>query len=76
VPAASQSNNKAAQAPASNIQYGRAWMLAAVKERQELDRAQLTPHAELEAYLGSPLELTDNIVRWWGVCFSFYILSA
>jgi hypothetical protein len=46
-------------------------MLAAVQERQESDRAQLSPRAELQAYLESPLELTDDIVGWWGVCFSF-----
>ena len=52
-------------------QYGHAWMLAAVKERQESDRAQLSPRAELQAYLKSPLELTDDVVGWWGVCFGF-----
>jgi hypothetical protein len=52
--------------------YGRAWMLTAVKERQELDRAMLSPSAELQAYLESPLELTDD-VGWWGVCFGFLI---
>jgi hypothetical protein len=51
-------------------------MLAAMKECQESDRAQLSPHAELQAYLESLLELTNDIVGWWGVCFSFYMLSA
>jgi hypothetical protein len=73
---ASQSNNKEAQAPSLNVQYGHAWMITTMKEHQELDHAQLHPHAKLEAYLESPLELMDDIVRWWGVCFSFYILSA
>ena len=76
MPVASQFNDKEAQAPLSNVQYGHAWMLAAVKEHQALDHVQLSPHAELEAYLESPLEVTDDIVRWWGVCFSFYIPSA
>ena len=76
MPRASQSNNKEAQAPSSNVQYGHAWMLATMKERQELDRAQLSPRAELEAYLESPLELTNDIVRWWGVCFNFFVSSA
>ena len=48
-------------------------MLAAVKERQESDRAMLSPRAELQAYLKSPLELTDDVVGWWGVCFSLLI---
>ena len=39
-------------------------MLAAVKEHQELDHAQLSPHAGLQAYLKSPLELTDDVVGW------------
>jgi hypothetical protein len=47
-------------------------MLTAVKERQELDRAMLRPSAELQAYLESPLQLTDD-VGWWGVCFGFLI---
>jgi hypothetical protein len=42
-------------------------MLAAVKKRQETDRAQLSPRSELRAYLKSPLEATDDVVRWWGV---------
>ena len=46
-------------------------MLAAVKEHQESDCAQLSPHTELQAYLKSPLELTDDVVGWWGVCFGF-----
>jgi hypothetical protein len=46
-------------------------MLAAVKERQESDHAMLSPRAELQAYLKSPLELTDDVVGWWGVCFGF-----
>ena len=48
-------------------------MLAAVKEHHELDRALLSPCAELQAYLESPLELTDDVVGWWGVCFGFLI---
>jgi len=48
-------------------------MLAAVKERQESDRALLSPRAELQAYLESPLDLTDDVVGWWGVCFGFLI---
>jgi hypothetical protein len=44
-------------------------MLAAVKKHQELDRAQLSPRAELQAYLKSPLELIDDVVGWWGVSF-------
>ena len=71
MPVSSQSSYKEAQAPSSNVQYGHAWMLTAVKERQELDRAQLSPRAELQAYLKSPLELTDDVVGWWGVCFGF-----
>jgi hypothetical protein len=37
-------------------------MLAAVKKRQELDRAQLSPRAELQEYLKGPLEITDDVV--------------
>jgi hypothetical protein len=40
---------------------------------QESDHALLSPHAELQAYLESPLELTDDVVGWWGVCVSFLI---
>ena len=69
--ASSQSSNTEAQAPSLSVQYGHAWKLAAVKEHQESDHAQLSPHAELQAYLKSPLELTDDVVGWWGVCFGF-----
>jgi hypothetical protein len=47
-------------------------MLAAVKEHQELDCTMLSPRAELQAYLKSPLEFTDD-VGWWEVCFGFLI---
>jgi hypothetical protein len=46
-------------------------MLAAVKKRQDSDRAQLSPRAELQAYLKSALEVTDDVVGWWGVSFIF-----
>ena len=71
MPASIQSNNTEAQALSSGSgsggQYGRIWMLAAVKKRQELDRAQQTPRAELQAYIDGPLEITDDVVGWWGV---------
>jgi hypothetical protein len=70
MPASTQSSNTEAQAPSSGGQYGRSWMLAAVKKRQETDRAQLSPRSELRAYLKSPLEVTDDVVRWWGVRIS------
>ena len=41
--------SSAAQAPPSNVQYGHAWMVAAVKEHQESDHAMLTSHADLQA---------------------------
>ena len=37
----------------------------------KVSRAQLSPRAELQAYIKSPLELTDDVVGWWGVCFGF-----
>ena len=46
-------------------------MLAAVKERQESDRAQLSPRTELQAYLDGPLEPNSDVVGWWGVCIRF-----
>ena len=48
-------------------------MLAAVKERQESDHAQLSPCAELQDYLKGPLEIINDVVGWWGVCFHLYI---
>ena len=73
MPAFSQPSNTEAQAPSSNVQYGHAWMLAAVKERQESDHAQLSPCAELQDYLKGPLEIINDVVGWWGVCFHLYI---
>jgi hypothetical protein len=46
-------------------------MLASVKKRQESDRAQLSPRAELQTYLEGPLEITDDVVEWWGVRLGF-----
>ena len=70
-PASTQPSNTEAQAPSSGGQYGRTWMLAAVKKRQESDRAQLSPRAELQTYLNDPLQSTSDVVRWWGVRFWF-----
>lgn len=47
------------------------WVLAAVQARQVSDRVQAKPRAELTAYLQSPLEQTEDVVRWWGVSFYF-----
>jgi hypothetical protein len=70
-PSSSQSTtNTDAHTPSSDVQYGRSWMLASVKKRQELDRAQLSPRAELQGYIEGPLEITDDVVGWWGVSFS------
>jgi hypothetical protein len=44
-------------------------MRAAVKARQDADRAKTGPHDELQMYLTSPLEHVENVVSWWGVCF-------
>jgi hypothetical protein len=48
-------------------------MLATVKKRQELDRAQQTPRTELQGYIDGPLEITDDVVGWWGVRFNILI---
>jgi hypothetical protein len=45
-------------------------MLATVQERQESDRAQLSPRTELQEYIKGPLEITDDVVGWWGVSFA------
>ena len=71
--ASTQSSNIEAHHPSLHGQYGRTWMLAAVKEWQESDRAQLSPCAELQDYLKGPLEIIDDVVGWWGVCFRLYI---
>ena len=55
-------------------QYGRSWVLAAVQARLASDRTKLNPRAELTAYLGSPLEQTDDVVCWWGV--SVYAITS
>jgi hypothetical protein len=70
-PASTQSSNTEAHAPPLDVQYGRTWMLASVKKRQESDRAQLSPRAELQTYLEGPLEITDDVVEWWGVHLGF-----
>lgn len=62
------------QAPPGQAQYGRSWVLAAVQARQASGRTQLRPHAELTAYLQSPLEQTEDVVGWWGVSLFFLSL--
>ncbi len=48
MPASStQSSDTKAQALLSDGQYGHTWMLAAIKQCQESDHEQLSPHAEL-----------------------------
>ena len=66
-PAATHFDDTEAQVPSPEGQYGHSWMLSAVKKRQELDRALLTPRAELQTYLKSPLEETNDVVGWWGI---------
>jgi hypothetical protein len=57
----------------SQAQYGYTWMRAAVKLRQDADRAKRRPREELRAYLSSPLEDTENVVLWWGVSIIDYL---
>jgi hypothetical protein len=44
-------------------------MRAAVKARQDADRAKSSPRSELTTYLRSPLENIENVVAWWGVSY-------
>ncbi|KAG2056758.1 hypothetical protein BDR06DRAFT_969779 [Suillus hirtellus] len=54
------------------VRYGQSWMRDAVTAHQAADNHMHDLLQELSSYLTSPLEETDNIVAWWGICFSFY----
>jgi len=56
-------------------QYGHSWMRTTVQARKAQDWAATNPHEELKQYLDSPLEVVDDVVSWWGVSCTLYILQ-
>ncbi|KAG2028810.1 hypothetical protein BDR03DRAFT_882625, partial [Suillus americanus] len=46
--------------------YGDNWMREAIRTRKTSDHLTHNPRQELNMYLSSPLEETDDIVAWWG----------
>ena len=50
-------------------------MRATVQARKAQDRAATNPREELKQYLDSPLEVVDDVVAWWGVSCTLYILQ-
>ncbi|KAJ7438162.1 ribonuclease H-like domain-containing protein [Mycena latifolia] len=53
--------------PPALHRYGSSFLLDAVHSVQEAERANAQPRDELNGYLSTPLEVTDNILHWWGV---------
>jgi hypothetical protein len=53
--------------------YGDDWMCEAIRTRKTSDHLTHNPRQELNMYLSSPLEETDDIVAWWGVSLFFYL---
>ncbi|KAF7334030.1 HAT dimerization [Mycena venus] len=47
-------------------QYGSSFPMDAVNSVQQAERARADPLDELKGYLPSPLEVTDNVLHWWG----------
>ncbi|KAG1805105.1 uncharacterized protein HD556DRAFT_1437268 [Suillus plorans] len=47
--------------------YGDDWMCEAIRTRKTSDHLTHNPRQELNMYLSSPLEETDDIVAWWGL---------
>lgn len=47
--------------------YGDDWMREAIRMRKTSDHLTHNPRQELNMYLSSPLEETDDIVAWWGL---------
>jgi len=42
-------------------------MISAVSAWQQADRSRVGARDELRAYLDAPLEMTKDVVAWWGV---------
>jgi hypothetical protein len=51
--------------------YGSSFLLDAVQSVKQTERAKAHPRDELKAYISSPLEEVDDVLRHWGVsdCF-------
>jgi hypothetical protein len=47
--------------------YGHAWMRQAVSARKAADRLRAGARDELRSYLDGPLEMTADVIGWWGV---------
>jgi len=48
-------------------------MREAVGTREASNRSKADPRDELKAYLDAPLEVTEDVIGWWGVSRSSLI---
>jgi hypothetical protein len=46
-----------------------------VNSVQQAERARAHPRDELKGYLSSPLENTDNVLHYWGVSATSFLMS-
>lgn len=62
-------SSRTGAAAAPSRRYGGSYLLDAVQSFQQEEKASSSPHDELTRYLESGPEPTDNVIRWWGVCY-------
>ena len=55
--------------------YGGSYLLDAVQSFQKEEKASSSPCDELTQYLESGPEPTDNVICWWGVCYSIIYVN-
>ena len=51
----------------SERRYGSSFLLEAVQSFQNNEKAAGNPRDELQMYLDSGIEQTDDVIQWWGV---------
>jgi hypothetical protein len=51
--------------------YGGSFLLEAVQSFQQEQKAARSPRDELKLYLESGVELTEDVITWWGVRLTF-----
>ena len=54
--------------------YGGSYLLEAVQSFQQAEMATANPCDELDQYLKSGVEKTGDVIKWWGVRITFFLL--
>jgi hypothetical protein len=54
--------------------YGGSYLLSTVQAVQQREQEAGGPHDELQQYLKAGVESTKDIIAWWGVSPTFYLI--